>query len=325
MNDLFSKIYHYFIKWLAKIPTIIEMLCMTRLVSKTGIMNNSLIIITSTWNSVDFVIPFLNHVFQCGADLVVVTDMGSDDGTVEALTDIRWQGRVRVSIAQELKNLDSTNDSLAIVKKDFGGGWCIACDPDEFIMTTGGNLKRTIERLENEGVLSASIPRYNMTALRSVAEAGLIQGDFRKQLKYRIIKRHRRTPDEYFQEILTPPWIYTHVMDKVIFRIESAIRIGDGDHCVEMMAKGKQIQDHGLYMLHYPMRSYGQFEKKIHLAKKDFEANPHWHPHIGWQLRRWIKILEKNLLHDEYMCQFIPDDEIHQLIEAGLVDEEKNI
>jgi hypothetical protein len=286
-------------------------------------MNHQLIVITSTWNSIDLINPFLNHIFRCGADAVAVTDMGSEDGTIEALTDTRWQGRVRVSIARELKNSDPSNDWLMILQKEFGAAWCLLCDPDEFIMTPGNNLEQTLKWFEDEGALSISIPRYNMTALHSAANAGLIQDDFITHLKYRIIRRHRRTPDEYSRDILTPPWIYTHVIDKVIFRLDSAIRVGDGDHGVEMMAKGKGIRDHGLYLHHYPIRSYRQFEKKIHSARTYFEANPNLHPDYGWHLRRWIRILEKGLLHDEYLRQFIPDADIHSLVGEGAVCEEK--
>ena len=51
--------------------------------------------------------------------------------------------------------------------------------------------------------------------------------------------------------------------------------IGDGDH-VAVVAPGGHVgtAGPGTYLLHFPMRSYTEFEQKIAMYAQDFAANP---------------------------------------------------
>ena len=65
------------------------------------------------------------------------------------------------------------------------------------------------------------------------------------------------------------------------------------------------------------MRSYVEFEHKIAMYAQFYGANPQLEIGHGWQAKRWIKIAAAGRLHEEYLDQFVPDDQVAALIENG--------
>ena len=74
-------------------------------------------VVTTTWNSIDHVIPFLKHYRALGIDRMLVMDFASTDGTLDVLTAREWQGFVELAPFPGINGLDSSNLMLSIVKQ----------------------------------------------------------------------------------------------------------------------------------------------------------------------------------------------------------------
>jgi hypothetical protein len=89
--------------------------------------------------------------------------------------------------------------------------------------------------------------------------------------------------------------------------------------------KGTVSSPVGHYLLHYPFRSFESFAAKVRLAASDFDANADLPFTYGWQLRRWVELARRGQLLQEYLDQFVPDEDVPRLLEDGTLARERRI
>jgi hypothetical protein len=215
---------------------------------------------------------------------------------------------------------------LAVAKRSCGSGqWCLFCDPDELLVTPSMRIDSSDLATVVSGGVSVSIPRFNVTAEVSVAQSAPHRLSPLDALNLRIDKRHeRRVAGDALNDVMQPPWIYTAIPGKVFVAVTAAIAIGHGDHVVES-AGGVAPTPSGVYLLHYPFRSFESFTAKIESATLDFGANPDLPPGYGWQLRRWIALARQGKLREEYLNQFVPNEDVEQFLRNGTLTREWRI
>jgi hypothetical protein len=277
------------------------------------------IVVTTTWNCIDLISTFLHHYRKLGFDAVLAMDFESTDGTREVLTSSEWKHFVQIVPFPGIEGLDSSNQLLAVARHSCDAdAWALFCDPDEFLVTPSMNIREPALESRTQGVESLSIPRFNVTALLSVARTNQSRLTALDALTLRIDRRHERNLEAQQQdEALEPPWIFTAIPSKVLVRVESALQIGDGDHSCETIAGRIGQVVSGVHLLHYPFRAYSQFASKIELATIDLSANQHLPVGYGWQLRRWIRLSNSGRLYEEYLQQFIADEHVQALLHDG--------
>ena len=270
---------------------------------------------TTTWNSIDLVEKFLGHYQKLGLRKFLVMDFNSSDGTQDVLNSSTWSDFVRLVPYPWIDHLDSSNIFLALAKESFPPETlCLFCDPDEFLVTPSMKICEAVWTGSIDRMGACEIPRFNMTALRDVAaseQALLTPFD---ALKYRINKRVRRWGSDMENEVLDPPWIFTDIPGKVLVRLEATTLIHDGDHWATCKEGEPGPAPEGVYLLHYPFRTWKEFEDKIEMAKIDYGINTYRPPSYGWQYRRWIRISNETRLYSEYLEQFIERDNIERLL-----------
>jgi len=253
-----------------------------------------------------------------------VMDFNSVDGTRELLTSDEWSSFVVVEPFPGIAGLDSSDLLLASAKRSFSGDcWCLFCDPDEFLITpsmTIADLSAHVKRGD-----SSVLPRFNVTAERSIAQFDQDRLTAEDALTLRIDRQHQRkiTP-RTLMEPLDPPWIFTAIPGKTLVSIGAAIAIGDGDHTATTTGSTVPAPD-GVYLLHYPFRSFRSFATKIELAEGDFAANRDLPLTYGWQLRRWIELARRGQLFEEYLSQFVADEDVERLLLDGTLVRECRI
>ncbi len=283
-----------------------------------------LIVVTTTWNSATLIETFLRHYRALGVDLVLVMDFDSTDGTDELLRSSEWAGLVRTVPFPGLAGLDSSNLMLDLARDWFGPDTvCLFCDPDELLFLAP---ESDVLSLLGEADVVV-LPRYNMTGLRSVAAAEPDSLSALQGLNLRVDGRCERVPmEDMHKERLVPPWIYTAIPGKVLVRAGGVLSIGDGDH-VAVVAPGGHVGTPApdAYLLHFPMRSYAEFEHKVAMYAQDFAANPQLEIGYGWQAKRWIKVAAAGRLHEEYLEQFVSDDQLAALIEDGTLVRDESV
>jgi len=100
---------------------------------------------------------------------------------------------------------------------------------------------------------------------------------------------------------------------KVCHRASSDASVGQGNHAVTGVP-GRTLADGSaspFFILHYPMRSYEQFERKIVLGGAAYERNTvvPWETGSGWRTR-----------YEDYKAGRLPDWWAQQVPEVGFVE-----
>jgi hypothetical protein len=274
-----------------------------------------LVVATTTWNSIDLIEAFLTHYRRMGFVRAIVMDFASDDGTRDVLTASRWRDFVTLAPFPGLQRLDSSNILLAVARDAHPHHGCLFCDPDELLVTPEMRLE-VFDRI-GEDVAVLGIPRFNMTASLSVADAWEPDVSHVAALTLRVTRRIERLPTPDLGAPLSPPWIFTAIHGKVLVDLDRTEAIGAGDHSARPISESSVHAPDGVYLLHYPFRSYPTFREKVERARQDFDANPHLPQAHGWQIRRWIRLLEAGRLVGEYRDQFIADPEVNRQLANG--------
>jgi len=284
-------------------------------------MNSISLVATTTWNSVDLAYTFITHYQKLGFERLLVMDFQSTDGTQDILRDEQWRELVDLVPFPGLSGLDSSNLLLSRARERYGAdAWCLFCDPDELLVVPGMSVKTAIPNVLSLGAAACELPRFNVTAPRSIAHTSEARLTPLDALTLRIERRHERQPERDLHEnVLVPPWIFTAIGGKVLVHLAHAVAISDGDHHARTSGGTLSTCPPEMYLLHYPFRSYPEFCRKIEQARADFETNPQLPQSYGWHLRRWIALADAGLLRREYLDQFIADEDVDQLIHSGAI------
>ena len=217
-------------------------------------------------NEADIVASTVEFHLQRGVDLIVATDNGSTDGTVEILEGYQRQGVLKL-----LHEPSHTHDQAVwvsrmarIAAEDYGADWVIPCDADEFWWPRAGSFQAELARVPAEQ-MAIQVERVNFLPPAADADVDL-------PFHQRQILRERRSLNSLGDPLLP----------KVCHRGHAGITVSDGNHDVYLNGELLPCEHHdGLEILHFPIRSYQQFERKIRQGAEALARNERVAPEIG--------------------------------------------
>jgi hypothetical protein len=219
------------------------------------------------------------HLAQ-GVDLVIVTDNGSEDTTAEILREYESRGVVRL--------LFETSDDysqgrwvtrMARLAAEEGADWVINNDADEFWWPRNGSLRSTFERLGAQvGMVVAR--RVNFVP----------RPDDGRPFWERMTVRERESLNPLGKPL--PP--------KLAHRADPEIVVAQGNHKIEGARLGERLDDGSIEILHFPMRTYAQFENKIVKGGRAYARNRELPQRIGRTWRSLYETWEQGGLRDHY-------------------------
>ena len=195
----------------------------------------------------DIVEQHLDFHLAAGVDLVLVTDHASTDGTQDVLAEYERRGQARVlrEPAGPFRQREWVTRMARLAATEHGADWVISSDVDEFWWPRGGDLREVLE----------SIPR----------RYGIVQS---------FVRHFVPVPDDGrpFQERMTvrlaahapindprSPW---RPFRKVVHRAHPSAEVVEGSHSVGGTGFVPMRGWYPLEVLHFPIRTAAQLEKK---------------------------------------------------------------
>jgi glycosyltransferase involved in cell wall biosynthesis len=243
----------------------------------------------------DIIAEHLDFHLAQGVDEVIVTDNGSEDATLEILRSYEARGVARII----LEPSDDYSQGrwvtrMARMAADDGADWVINSDADEFWWPRSGSLASTFESLDaGTGVVVAH--RTNFVP----------QPEDDRPFWERMIVRERESLNPVGKPL--PP--------KLAHRAHPEITVVQGNHRVQGPDLGERLDDGSVDILHFPMRSYGQFENKIVKGGQAYARNRELPEKVGRTWRRLYEVWERGDLPAHYEESVVSDPDRDDLVE----------
>ena len=234
-----------------------------------------------------------------GVDHFIVTDNLSSDSTPDILASFVRRGLVTL-----LHEPSDTYDQARWVTRmarmactEFGAGWVINSDADEFWVAENGDLKAFFRGLpEDVNVVAAS--RHDF--------AYCWEEDGRPWHEA-MIYRKRRSLNHIGLPL--PP--------KVAHRAHPEVEVAQGNHEVAGIGPQKVVSE-GIMILHFPVRSRRQFERKIANGGAAYERNTSVPKTMGRGWRRLYQRLRKEGSLQGYLEEYgLTREQIREGLRTG--------
>ena len=247
-------------------------------------------------NEEDIIEANLEFHLARGVDRVIVTDNLSDDGTRDMLASYERDGSALV--------IEETSDDfsqavwvtrMARMAHDLGADWVINNDADEFWWPEGDDLKSYFSDVPpNVDVLIAHRDNFVPTNLASEA------------FSERMVYREAVSLNAHGGPL--PP--------KVAHRAHPTIDVAQGNHAATADGLRPPTDLGSFRILHFPVRSYQQFERKVVAGGRALERNTALPASVGstwralyaiWQVGG-LRAYYDHLLYDEARIRAGLDD-----------------
>lgn len=242
----------------------------------------------------DVVAATIEHHLDQGAQQIVVTDNGSVDGTVGILQRYQDAGAVELH-HQPQQDYRQAQWVTAMAQRaaELGADWVVNADADEFWVPKDPGL-RLVEAL-------AAIPgSYGAVVARRVNLVGPAAGAPGRQDPVGWLDRLR------YRDRLTLSERGTPLGPKVCHRADPTVQVAQGNHTATGPAIGPNYWDQPLEILHVPLRSWDQFERRTRNGGSSYAANSELDPEVGWHWRADYRRLREGTLYDTYLERSVP-------------------
>jgi hypothetical protein len=239
----------------------------------------------------------LEYHLRHGVDVVLVTDHASDDATPDILDRYARAGQVKV-FREEADTLDQAPWATRMARLaavEHGADWVLNSDADEFWFPVGGTLKGALEAVPDRfGRLA--VPRRDF-----IPRPG--DDPFHVRMVIRERESHNRRGDP-----LEP---------KTAHRAAPDVEIDHGNHTASAPGLGGLLPIPVLEILHFPVRSYAQFERKVVRAGLGYEALESRPPDVGRDQLELLEIQRRGGLEAHYADATLSDEAVQAGVAEG--------
>jgi hypothetical protein len=243
---------------------------------------------------------------NAGVDFVVATDHRSTDGTIEIFRDFERAGYLELieEIGSDFPQSEWVTRMARRAAAKHGADWVINSDADEFWYPRDGNLK---------DVLSLVPPRYG--AIRAFFRHFVARPDDDRPFFERMTTRIAPA------EPLTDLAAEYRTIEKVIHRGSPDVRVAAGNHSVAGVG-GALLQGWcPIELLHFPLRSSGQSERKFVHAKTATAGTEH-DGKFRASSHRWHEAAQSGSVGELYRSVAVDDEELARGLHAGVFAED---
>ncbi|MFL5675947.1 MAG: glycosyltransferase family 2 protein [Chloroflexota bacterium] len=231
-------------------------------------------------DEVDIIAAMVEHHIDQGADLMIVTDNGSVDGTTEVLQRYADLGVVELHHDPVFRKQQHAlvTGMARRAATDHGADWVINADADEFWVPCDKSLtlRSALEAIPTSlGAFTA--PVTNLVGPPALRGSSID----------RSVWRDVRTPGQ-----LHAVGIYAHPTADAVHVGDPSVTVAQGNHFVSIKSAGQPDDAVALEVLHLPWRSWVQYERRAVNTGRSYEANPDLRPsknhHMMSDYRRYL-------------------------------------
>lgn len=260
----------------------------------------------------------VEHLWAIGVDVILAFDMGSRDGTVEALE------RLQSTRLQLFRWDDRDPDTSQIEEATWsavrhcGADWVLFQDADEFWLPASGRLQ-DCAALNNADVLS--VDRFNVV----LGSAGPLLPAALTPSEYPRCTLIVKSPPDFrsrLEQDDSLAWIGIVPGRKAMARRHCVARLIEGLHEVEAppgMAIRRQVPD-DLLIAHLPLSTPERFAAKVENIRAHLAVHaPNMGPQIAWHWRRWLRLEDEGRLAQEFERSVFDPATLEHLRAEGVV------
>jgi hypothetical protein len=228
----------------------------------------------------DIVRENLDFHFAQGVDFAVVMDNRSSDGTTEILEEYAARGLLRLIHQPGVYDQEPwVNEMVHIAVHEEGADWVLPNDGDEFWLPGSGTLKEMLAGLPAK-VGAVVAQRYNF----------LPPPEGPGPWWERMTRRERVSLNAAGRPL--PP--------KIVHRAHPELRIRKGNHRRLPPRVGKTLRTDVIDVLHFQMRSYPQFERRVVQIGSAFAEQPHLPERVGRARKQQYELWRAGRLREAY-------------------------
>jgi glycosyltransferase involved in cell wall biosynthesis len=244
----------------------------------------------------DIVADNLDFHLSQGVDEVIVTDNGSVDGTLEILRSYEARGLVRIIVepTDDYSQGRWVTRMARLAATEHKADWVINNDADEFWWPREGTLRAVFEGVGDD-VGAVVAHRTNFVP----------RPEDDRPYWERMTLRERESLNPVGKPL--PP--------KLAHRAHPEIVVVQGNHRIKGPDLGSQLDDRSIEILHFPMRSYAQFENKIVKGGRAYARNRELPEKTGRTWRRLYQTWEEGGLPAHYEANVVAEAVRGDLIE----------
>ena len=244
----------------------------------------------------DIVADNLDFHLAQGVDEVIVTDNGSVDGTLEILRAYEARSLVRIIVERtdDYSQGRWVTRMARIAATEHEADWVINNDADEFWWPREGTLKTLFEGVGDD--VGAVVSHRTNFVPRP--EDG-------RPYWERMTLRERESLNPVGKPL--PP--------KLAHRAHPEIVVVQGNHRIKGPDVGSELDDGSIEILHFPMRSYAQFQNKIVKGGRAYARNKELPEKTGRTWRRLYETWEQGGLPAHYQENVVAEGARDDLIE----------
>ena len=248
-------------------------------------------------NELDIVETNLAYHRAQGVDFFILMDRKSTDGTREILRRWEEEGLARL-LLRDVECFDQgpwVSEMARLAHDEYGADWVINNDTDEFWWPAEGTLRTVLEAVpEDVGVLV--VPRHNF-APRPPGE-----GLFWERMTLRETRSVNAAG--------------VPLQGKALHRGSPDAEVHHGNHGVMGGVPGRTVLTDSICVLHFPMRSYEQFEYKIASGGRVLERTD-LPERVGHTWRRLYALYREGRLKEHYAEKLLPDEAVEEALSGG--------
>jgi glycosyltransferase involved in cell wall biosynthesis len=270
-------------------------------------------------DEVELIGPSIRHLRAIGVDLIVITDVGSADGTTDILREFARDPDIHlIELSRDADPWGFPERMYQHTMANHEVDRVLFLDPDEFWLPSTGRLKDLPWLLDTD---VARVSNFNvpMVEQRPSSPADLRPENYRNIYFVTDPVRDGRSkvdndPRATISMIGVPPKVMINP-DRVV-----GASMGCHDAVKKPGIEPRSLAPTEVVIAHYQFTTLARFERKVANIRRSFEHFGHrLDRNQAWHWRRWLEMADEGRIEEEFHRQAITQREFDALRSSGVI------